>query len=102
MTCYMMHTTCLHFVAGSILAHCQCIMKTKAFKRSRSHDFLQVPNEYAYTSLPFYVHKKQPSTVQIEVLVWVKTSKFKMLLCVFCVEEKNIVENIRDNLKTKK
>ncbi|KAG4968025.1 hypothetical protein JHK82_033732 [Glycine max] len=42
MTCYMMHTTCLHFVAGSILAHCQCIMKTKAFKRSRSHDFLQV------------------------------------------------------------
>ncbi|KAG4385648.1 hypothetical protein GLYMA_12G138900v4 [Glycine max] len=69
MTCYMMHTTCLHFVAGSILAHCQCIMKTKAFKRSRSHDFLQVPNEYAYTSLSFYVHEKQPSTVQIEVLV---------------------------------
>ena len=66
----MMHTTGLHFVAGSILAHCQCIMKTKPFKRSRSHDFLQVPNEYAYTSLSFYVHEKQPSTVQIEVLVW--------------------------------
>ncbi|KAL5131219.1 Anaphase-promoting complex subunit 2 [Glycine soja] len=44
-------------------------LKTKAFKRSRSHDFLQVPNEYAYTSLSFYVHEKQPSTVQIEVLV---------------------------------
>ncbi|KAG4953820.1 hypothetical protein JHK87_039414 [Glycine soja] len=42
MTCYMMHTTGLHFVAGSILAHCQCIMKIKPFKRSQSHDFLQV------------------------------------------------------------
>ncbi|RZB41255.1 hypothetical protein D0Y65_055364 [Glycine soja] len=35
----------------------------------RIHNTLKVPNEYAYTSLSFYVHEKQPSTVQIEVLV---------------------------------